>query len=145
MLGVDEYHAKIVDVGKCWTGYDKVTEALEKKIGIILYEMDSRIEANRRGACQGMRIDDSARGVLGAVDPVRIASQRMNARLASKCDRKTKKVFKVSSAATLLVDHTDGCLAAGNDGAARLVLCKASRKSTVGSPKIARFGLQLVP
>src|SRR5262249_45820053 len=77
LKAVNEDSPGVVHVGQCWSRNKQVTHPLEEFRRIIVIKKGGRIEAKLAGAVQRVRVDESARRVVGpsrpAVGPLRVA------------------------------------------------------------------------
>src|SRR5262249_4558070 len=107
----DEDSAEVVDIRQGRTGHDEIAERGKKAVGIISGKRLFDPNAARGGAGGGVRVDNRPGIVLGSVDAVRIAGQRVDAAAAGgifgqrRCERQQE--FAVAPAASLAL-HGDG-------------------------------------
>src|ERR1044071_2487644 len=78
----DEDGAEIIDIRQGRAGHDKVAERGKKAVGIIPGKRLFDGDAARGGAVDGVRVNNRARIVLGSVDAVSVAGQRIDAAAA---------------------------------------------------------------
>src|ERR1051325_10145908 len=111
----DEDGAEIIDIRQGRAGHDKVAERGKKAVGIIPGKRLFDGDAARGGAVDGVRVNNRARIVLGSVDAVSVAGQRIDAAAApgifGQRGGEGQQEFAVAPAAPLAM-HRDSRLAA---------------------------------
>jgi len=79
----DEDGAEIIDIRQGRAGHDKIAERGKKAVGIIPGERLFDGGATRGGAGDGVRVNNRAGIVLGSVDAVSVAGERIDAAAAA--------------------------------------------------------------
>jgi hypothetical protein len=120
--------SEVVDVGQRRAGHDQVVQRREKPVSVIVGEARFGIETGAPRPDQGIGADERAGVVLGAVDSVGVASERVNAGRAVQRERECEQELGVASAAPAAA-HGDRGLAAREQDAGRRGRAAAARRS----------------
>src|SRR5882757_6596623 len=97
---LDEYRAKIIDVGEGRPGNDRTPQSREQSMRVIVGKNLPGAKTSAKGARQQVWRHVAAGNFLLTVDAVRVARQRMDARMTAERYGERQQIFDIAPASS---------------------------------------------